>query len=160
MPSPVGHALAGVAVGWLVEGRPRLSTRAAAYAVVAASPDLDLLLETHRAATHGVGFTVLAALVAWVLTRRVRTAAAFGLAYGTHVLLDWLGTDTTPPIGLMALWPLSREYYESPYHVFMAVSRRYWLAEFWTYNVRVLARELLILSPFVAIAAIVRGRRP
>jgi inner membrane protein len=164
MPSPVGHALAGVAVGWLIERRPAVFTPAgalmtAAYGIVAASPDLDLLLESHRGPAHGIGFAVIAGIVAWLLTRRAPTAFAFALAYGSHVLLDWLGTDTTPPIGLMALWPWSREYYESPYHVFMAVSRRYWLPEFWTYNFRVLVRELLVLAPLVAIAAIARSRR-
>lgn len=163
MPTPVGHALAGVALGWLIEGRQALLTRAGAlttvaYGMVAASPDLDLLLETHRGPMHGVGFAAIAWLSAWVLTRRARTAAAFGLAYGSHVLLDWLGTDTTPPIGLMALWPFSREYYESPFHIFMAVSRRYWLSEFWTYNFRVLVRELLILGPAVLATGLLRGR--
>ena len=164
MPSPVGHALAGIAIGWLLEGRGNLRTRAgvlaaASYGIVAASPDLDLLMETHRGATHGIGFAVIAGLTAWVSSRRARTALAVALAYGSHILLDWLGTDTTPPIGLMALWPLSREYYESPHQIFMAVSRRYWLPEFWTYNFRVLLRELLILVPAVLIAAVVRGRR-
>lgn len=164
MPSPVGHALAGIAIGWLVEGRGNLRTRAgvlaaASYGMVAVSPDLDLLMETHRAATHGIGFAAVAGLIAWVSSRRARTALAVALAYGSHILLDWLGTDTTPPIGLMALWPFSREYYESPHQIFMAVSRRYWLPEFWTYNFRVLLRELLILMPAVLIAAAVRGRR-
>ena len=37
-----------------------------------------------------------------------RLALATGLAYATHTLLDWLGTDASPPIGIMALWPFSR----------------------------------------------------
>ena len=67
-------------------------------------------------------------------------AAMFAMAVGSHALLDWLGTDTSAPIGIMALWPFSGAYYESDAHVFMAVSRRYWLEEFWSYNARVLAR--------------------
>ena len=87
-------------------------------------------------------------------------ALAAGLAYATHTLLDWLGTDSSPPIGIMALWPFSRNYYESPWHIFMAISRRYWLPEFWTYNLRALGRELLILVPLtVLVIAIRKGRR-
>jgi hypothetical protein len=63
------------------------------------------------------------------------------------VLLDWLGTDTRPPVGVMALWPWSHLYYESPLHLFPAVSRRYWLAEFWVYNLEALFVELLLLLP-------------
>ena len=60
----------------------------------------------------------------------------------------------------MALWPLSREYFESPLHVFMAISRRYWLPEFWSYNLRALVRELVILTPLVAAVCLIRRWRP
>ena len=40
---------------------------------------------------------------------RAALVVAAALAYGSHLLLDWLGDDTTPPIGIMALWPFSRE---------------------------------------------------
>ena len=66
--------------------------------------------------------------------RSARLACAIAIAYASHTLLDWLGTDSSPPIGIMALWPFSRGYYESTWHVFMAISRRYWLPEFWTFN--------------------------
>ena len=41
----------------------------------------------------------------------------------------------------------------------MAISRRYWLPEFWTYNLRALARELLVFVPLVAFVLRYR-RRP
>jgi hypothetical protein len=41
----------------------------------------------------------------------------------------------------------------------MAISRRYWLPEFWTYNLRALARELLILVPLLTLVLVLR-RRP
>ena len=46
----------------------------------------------------------------------------------------------------MALWPFSRDYFEANAHLFMAVSRRYGLPEFWLYNLTVLAREVIILG--------------
>jgi hypothetical protein len=101
---------------------------------------------------------VLTFVVVALLTRNVRWGSAASAAWGSHVLLDWLAADTSPPIGEMALWPLTRSYYESSVHLFPAVSRRYWLMEFWTYNVKALAIELAILAP-IAAAVVVWGRR-
>ena len=89
----------------------------------------------------------------------LRFAGAVMAAYASHTLLDWLGTDSSPPIGIMALWPFSSEYYESHLHLFRAISRRYWLQEFWTSNARALAGELAILLPVIALVFFVR-RRP
>jgi inner membrane protein len=136
---------------------------AAAYGLVAASPDLDLLAGAHSGPTHGLGAAVIVGAIAWLFLRSsgfrgaARLALAAGVAYASHTLLDWLGTDTSPPIGIMALWPFSRDYFESPLHLFMAISRRYWLREFWIYNLRALVRELLILLPIVGI--VIRYRR-
>ena len=85
-------------------------------------------------------------------------ACAMTLAYASHTLLDWLGTDSSPPIGIMALWPFSSQHYESPWHVFMAISRRYWLPEFWTFNLLALGRELLILMPLAALVFATRRK--
>jgi inner membrane protein len=172
MPSPVGHALAGVAAGWLVRGAPAsvgldssAQRDAVLFAALGMAPDLDLLLGLHSGPTHGAGFAVLAAAAAWLpgagaSTGRLRLALACVLAYASHILLDWLGTDTSAPIGIMALWPFSQEYYQSGLHVFMAVSRRLFQPErFWMQNATALARELLILVPAVAIVVMTRRRR-
>jgi inner membrane protein len=89
MPSPVGHALAGVAVAWasdLAPGRrawrttdPKASlfaraggTLTLACGALAAAPDLDLFFPIrHRAVTHSLGaviviFIVAAAVTGWV----------------------------------------------------------------------------------------------
>jgi membrane-bound metal-dependent hydrolase YbcI (DUF457 family) len=156
VPSPVGHALGGIAVGWGIA--PRRDWRAAAVlAVVAVAPDLDLLVGDHRGFSHSVGAACIAGAIAWVITRRPRWGAAVAIAWASHVLLDWMSHDTRPPIGVMAFWPLTRDYYKSSLDVFPAVSRRYWLAEFWVYNLKALLVELVILGPA---AAIVLWRRP
>ena len=170
MPSPIAHALAGVAAGWIVDppsrrNGPAAVERAIAFSVLGMTPDLDLLFGAHSGPTHGLGAAVLVGLVAWLCLgalgrgRSGTTAAAGALAYASHTLLDWLGTDSSPPIGIMALWPIGRDYYESPLHVFMAISRRYWLPEFWTYNLRALVRELAILLPLAAVVFFTRRRR-
>jgi membrane-bound metal-dependent hydrolase YbcI (DUF457 family) len=126
-------------------------------------PDADLLVGAHSGPSHGLGAALLVSVVVWLArrpSRELRLAAACGFAYASHILLDWLGTDTSPPIGIMALWPVSRQYLDSGLNVFMAVSRRYWRPElFWRQNFLALLRELLILVPVLVIVQRLR-RRP
>jgi membrane-bound metal-dependent hydrolase YbcI (DUF457 family) len=148
------------------DDRREAVARAAVFGIAGAAADVDLLFHAHSGATHGLGAAVIAGLAAWVVfgllpagAWRARLAVAVAAAYATHTLLDWLSTDTSPPVGIMALWPVSRGYYESSLHIFMAISRRYWLPEFWTANLRALARELAILVPVVAVVFWYRRRR-
>ncbi len=163
-----------MAAGWIVRGT-RLPSRshpyglreAALFAALGIAPDLDLLVGIHSGPTHGLGIALLAATAAWIPgiaasapAGRLTLAIACVFAYASHTLLDWLGTDTSAPIGIMALWPFSRAYYESSLHVFMAVSRRFWQPElFWMQNLAALARELLILVPMLIGIAMARRRR-
>jgi inner membrane protein len=178
MPSPIGHALAGVVVGWMVDPPPEgdrhaATVRAALFGFAAVAPDFDFLVGAHRGPTHGIGSAAIAGALAWILLVRfrrparraaldaVRTASAIALAYASHTLLDWLGSDSTAPLGLMALWPFDRGYYQSNLQVFLAVSRRYWVpAEFWAGNLRALVRELAILLPLLAAVVWFRRGRP
>ncbi|MCA1560849.1 MAG: metal-dependent hydrolase [Acidobacteria bacterium] len=163
MPSPVGHVLGGLAAGWLVE-TPRPNRHWLVYGAAGALPDLDLIVGTHRGLTHSivaavaVGFAVAAIASTARASAPWKFGAAAGAAWASHVLLDWLGSDTSAPIGVMALWPFSHAYFESGLHVFMAVSRRYWLPEFVGHNLRALGREVVVLGPLVA--AIRWWRRP
>lgn len=170
MPSPVAHGLAGIVSGWLIDPPPRLDRRgmlqrSAMFAGVAMAPDLDLLFGAHSGPTHGLGAAIVAGMLSWWVLRQLEwrspavTACAVALAFASHTLLDWLGTDASPPIGIMALWPFSRGYYESHLHVFMAISRRYWLEGFWDQNLRAFARELAILLPLAALVVLMRRRR-
>jgi hypothetical protein len=118
----------------------------------------------HSGPTHGLGAALVAGACAWSSWLRVGNdrdrlvlAIACVAAYASHTLLDWLGTDTSPPLGIMALWPFSTTYYEAPWHIFMAVSRRFRQPDlFWDQNIRALMRELLILVPVVIAVAWVR----
>jgi hypothetical protein len=143
--------------------RDRQSLRRCAvlFGAAGAAADLDLIVGAHSGPTHGIGAAIVAGLFAFALrtawTRdRVAAGWRFGLAvaaaYSTHTLLDWLGTDTSPPIGIMALWPFTDRYYESSLHLFDAISRRYWLVpEFFVGNLEAIARELLLLLPPLAL---------
>lgn len=165
----MGHALGALLLTAPLRARFGWRGHAAAGAVVAAAvaPDLDLLIGRHSAETHSVGAALVAGVAVFAVMKargapRAWTwALVIACAVASHALLDWLGTDTSAPIGIMALWPFSRAYYESDLHLFMAVSRRYWLPEFWAYNFSVLARELLTLGlPALAVEWWLRkGRR-
>ncbi|MGE0462948.1 MAG: metal-dependent hydrolase, partial [Vicinamibacterales bacterium] len=157
MPSPVGHALGGLIVG-LVGGRESgVGSRSVLLAATAAAvlPDVDFLWSRHSMETHSLGAAVLAGLVvlAWSRGRAPRLALVIALAWASHVLFDWLGSDDTPPLGVMALWPLTSEFYFAHAYVFEAISRRTWLPNFWTHNIAAVSWELLILGPLAVLAA-------
>jgi hypothetical protein len=75
------------------------------------------------------------------------------------VLFDWLGSDTTPPLGVMALWPFSSEYYFANAFFFEAISRRYWLDNFITHNLKAVAQEIVILGPPLALVVWLRRKQ-
>lgn len=135
MPSPVGHALAAAALAWTVEAvwrsPVRVSARwslALACAALAVCPDLDLLYPPiHRTITHSLVAAALAGVMAWLLVRRTtrdawRVAVVCALAYGSHMLLDWMGGDTKLPAGIQLLWPFSDHWFISSWGVFRATT--------------------------------------
>ncbi len=115
------------------------------------APDLDFLWGRHNMETHSLGAAVLAGLVvlAWTNGRAPRLALAVTLAWASHVLFDWLGSDATPPLGVMALWPVTSEFYFAYAYVFEAISRRTHLPNFWPHNLWAVAKEVLMLAPVV-----------
>jgi membrane-bound metal-dependent hydrolase YbcI (DUF457 family) len=121
------------------------------FAAMACAPDLDFLIGRHSQETHSIGAVAIAtvALLAW--TRQPMLALAGGAAYASHLLFDWIGNDTSPPLGIMALWPFGREYYIAPVPLLEPVSRRYWLPGFWIHNLKVALSELLIFGSFAAL---------
>jgi LexA-binding, inner membrane-associated putative hydrolase len=131
-------------------------------AVAAVVPDLDFLWSRHNMETHSLGAAVLASLgvLAWTRGRGRRLALLVALAWASHVLFDWLGSDDTPPLGVMALWPLTSDFYFAHAYVFEAISRRTGLPNFWPHNLYAVATEVLMLVPITALAAWLRRRRP
>jgi membrane-bound metal-dependent hydrolase YbcI (DUF457 family) len=164
MPSPLGHALGGIAAGWIV-APPRERSVAgmlrsgALFAALALVPDVDLLFGQHQGPTHSLGAAMVAGLAVGAIARQARLGAAAACAYASHVFLDWLGADTAPPFGVMALWPLSHEHYLSRLDVFAGVLRFY-RPGFWIYNIRAVLRELVILVPIAWLVYRTRLRTP
>ena len=179
MPSPIGHALAGIAVAWgadLIPGDRTWRTapeRASWYrragdgltllcAGLGAAPDLDLAFAAHRTMTHSLvaaAFVGLVAAVAAAGGRRpvARVALMCAAAYGSHLLLDWLGTDNYPPRGIQLMWPFNREWYISDLDIFRQTARlRIFTHGPMMTNLRAVLQEVAILGPIVAALWLVR----
>ena len=167
MPSPIGHALSGLAVVWgadLLPSQPVSSPRLAlTCAALAALPDIDLLLPiAHRTATHSLAAVIavgLLMIVAGAVTGRVTTkiAVVCAAAYASHLLLDWMAVDLVPPRGLQLLWPFSDRWFISGWDVFRGTERRHLLtvATLRT-NLAAVTQEIAILAPVALVAWLVR----
>jgi membrane-bound metal-dependent hydrolase YbcI (DUF457 family) len=187
MPSPLGHALAGLAAAWSADLMP--GTRAwrttapgnpappAASSLfdraggaltlvcvgLAVAPDLDLLFDAHRSVTHSLSavaaITIIAAgVTGWVTPRPVwRVALMCGGAYATHLLLDWLATDTSVPYGIRVFWPFNDGWYLSGVNVFPGTERRrVFSLRTMRINLLAMAWETATLFPLVAALWLVR----
>jgi membrane-bound metal-dependent hydrolase YbcI (DUF457 family) len=161
VPSPVGHTLAALTVH-AVTSRARtdlLDPRRISVSLAAGlAPDLDLLVRFidgrnhHQAQSHSLGFALLAAAAVLLIARwrawpaGGRLALLAGAAWTSHVLLDYLGRDTHPPIGLMALWPVSSGYFKFPWPLFSDIGRRL-DGETMRHNAVAVAWEAVLLVP-------------
>ena len=152
MPTPIGHGLAGIAAGWVV-ARPAapgraLSVQTAALAMLGMAADLDLLVNRHSGETHSLGAAVVGASIAawwrWPIAReRWRIWLAAFAAWATHPLLDSLSPDTSPPIGIMAFWPVSSSYVQTGLAVFDPIWRRFWVPGAIRHDMLAVMREIL-----------------
>lgn len=166
MPSPVGHVLGGLATAFTADiaSRRRTSDRLLlTCGALAAIPDIDLLVRRyHRTATHSVTAVATVFIITAVVTGRVtrwRTAALCALAYGSHLLLDWLGADHHPPPGIQALWPFSPRWFISGAGLFRETSRLHLFTWATTLqNARTVLQEIVILLPIVAALWLVREK--
>jgi len=166
MPSPVGHAIAGAALARAIT--PKDTGLVVACAALAVAPDLDLVLpQNHRMATHSIGAVALVMILAILVTGRVmspkwdgawhrqdvvgarhRVVFALVAAFASHLLLDWLAVDNTPPRGIQLLWPFSDDWYISNWDLFRGTARRNVLtAQSMWINATAIAQEIVTLGP-------------
>jgi membrane-bound metal-dependent hydrolase YbcI (DUF457 family) len=171
MPSPLGHLMAGAMIGFAgqldtanaaepappsarvpIVGlvRQSLTPLVVVCATLGASPDLDMLVHTHRTWSHSLGAAgvvwAMAAVVAWRLRLPVlRVATICASAYASHVFLDWLAYPDSPTSGPMALWPFSHRHYSSGLDLFLELRprTRWGLRGLVRGNAHALAREFI-----------------
>src|SRR5689334_571990 len=120
MPSPIGHALSGVAIAWTASlaeaaGNPAGRTVSERWLPVcvalAAAPDLDLLVHgAHRTATHSVTAMLLVTIVAAAVTgqvTRLRASRFGGQAPGRASRFGGQAPDRASRFGAAARWRLA-----------------------------------------------------
>jgi membrane-bound metal-dependent hydrolase YbcI (DUF457 family) len=129
------------------------------FSLLAVAPDFDLLVGKHSTYTHSVGaITLVGVLIYGLNNQKKGQALSAMMAYGSHILLDWLGTDTSAPIGIMALWPLTNKFYQSQLFWFMAISRHFRASNFLSHNLYAVLRELVLLGPLLVMIGVYRFR--
>lgn len=118
MPLPVAHGLMGASIVAAVRARPgrRRFVPLLVGAGVANMADLDFFLvfifhskAWHRGFSHSItlALAVCLVLLLWPGARRAREALAYGLAFASHGILDYLTTKEGG--GVELLWPFSSE---------------------------------------------------
>ncbi len=177
MPSPVGHVIAGAAIGRAITpDDPRVVWWCA---ILATSADVDLLFPgAHRTVTHSVGAVMFVTILAILVTGKVTAVGvrpgdrsgdrsgtdpgrvgvrprvcplivgALVAAFASHIILDWLGADPTPPQGIKLLWPFSDGWYISGWDIFRGTARRniFTARSMWI-NATAIAQEIAITGP-------------
>src|SRR5262245_10161003 len=126
----LAHAAAGYLAYEALRPAGRHDAGLLATAVVCANlPDLDFLpglaignpTAFHRGATHTVMAAFVVAAAVWAVARWQRVmrpaalAAVSGMAYLSHLLLDWMTVDAVPPAGIQLLRPFSDAWLHAPW---------------------------------------------
>jgi membrane-bound metal-dependent hydrolase YbcI (DUF457 family) len=176
----LAHATAGyLAYEALRPAGPHRPWLLAGALVLANAPDLDflpgLVLGDPDAYHRGVTHTAAAALVvaaAIGLGARWRGAlrpwwwAAFaGVAYGSHLLVDWMTIDIVPPAGIQLLWPFTDRWLHAPFDLLgeVVIDRSGRLAFVWSLltptALLTWAREVAIALAIVATVHAARAAR-
>jgi inner membrane protein len=175
MPSTVGHSLmsyiiyratarpVGTPSGWLIS----------LYVFAANAPDLDFvpgllvgdLSRFHHGPSHSVGFAVFFGIVSSLFFTRRRYAFLIASSlYLSHVILDFLVQDPSPPHGVPLFWPFSNEYYMAPFAFFprfdyMSSSEKPLLSPIFSFhNLLTVLIEAALLVPVLMLVLSVRRR--
>ena len=167
---PLAHGLLGA--GLVVALHPRPLTRRFGLPffidpvfigmVLANSADFDFLLvftlhskAWHRGFTHSLVFAlfIVALFLLLLGRRRLAEALAYGLAYASHVLLDY-GTSRVSD-GVELLWPFTRERMKLGWHGLSEEPSKLTAAEI----LAALALELALFAPLLLGALLWRRAR-
>ncbi len=119
MPSPVGHSLAGYAI-YKLKGKKDRDLLFFSI-IIANLPDIDFLGNLfikgfHHGPLHSLFVSSLFGIIAGMMFRG--KGGLFFSLYTSHILLDYLIKDPSPPYGIMLLWPFNRDFYMAPFAFF------------------------------------------
>jgi inner membrane protein len=170
MPSPLGHSLMGYTIcRATIKPHVAHDWKLIALCVFAANaPDLDFLPglfvgdlgRYHHGASHSVIFAVFLGILAGTLFSRRIYAFGMGFSlYLSHVLLDYLVQDPSPPLGIPLFWPVTGEYYMAPFAFYRPFNYPTSFAEpvlstvFSFHNFLTMMTEILFLLPLLVLVS-------
>ena len=166
MPLPVAHGLLGASIIAALVRKPapnRFSIPFLIGAALANAADLDFLLVAafhskawHRGFSHSIAFAVFIVLLLIVLMGRnqLRNAVAYGLAFASHALLDFVTTKSGDGVAL--LWPFSSDKFAMGWWGLSEAPSKLTPVEI----VEALALEVLIFAPiFLGVFLLAPERR-
>jgi hypothetical protein len=169
MPSPIGHSLGSLAVGWLT-GRPAppwrdLLIQIVVLAAIGMAPDLDLLWGRHSRETHSIGAAVLVGFVASWQRWPVGPASRAGIfvcvaaTWFIHPVMDAFSIDNADPVGVMLWWPFSGSFVHSAYAFFDPISRHWNSPDIWRHNFTAALHEIGRLAPLAVVVLLIKRQR-
>jgi len=186
MPLPVAHSLAGYAIAEATDIRLAKKTwiNVSIFAALANLPDIDYLPgfllgqpnRFHHLWTHSLGFALLVGLlggfICWRQRRNLiqaeKPAPQFGLyflmisaAVFSHCVLDLFTEDSSPPYGMLMLWPFDQGFYDVTWNLFPSThksneSATFFASLFQWHNVKIALREFLMMASIVGLVKLIR----
>jgi len=172
MCSPVGHGLAGYILYLAWNRNYQLIgdwKKIVLYLFAANAPDLDFIPgilvgdanRFHHGISHTLGFSVLFALSMYVMSgfKRKKDFIIFFLLYFSHVVIDFLTADTSPPFGVMLFWPFTQRYFISSYSVFFDIHHLTLSDLFDLHNIKAMAWEAAVFFSIIVLLVFAREIR-
>ena len=178
MPTPIGHSLAG-AIIYAVSTKGKNLLKSWRWLVscvaFAALADIDFLpglfgrLELanrlHRHLTHTLLFAIAVSGIAFGVLRilkrprPVRGCFILFCCMGSHILLDLLGKDFRPPIGVPFLSPFTAKSFKIPVGFFLDLHKDTYAEIFSLRTAGILVHEVLLFGGILVIIAALKLRR-
>jgi membrane-bound metal-dependent hydrolase YbcI (DUF457 family) len=178
MPSPVGHTLAAYAAmlvldAGLITSRYKMNLAIGAAFIFGTLADADFVVAQfttipylrHHYFSHSIPFAAALTLLIWALLKLFRFQNAkkisivLGVAYGTHLLLDYLAEDGSKPYGIPLLWPFSHHHFIAPVNIFFSIHRGELGAIFSLHNLAAILIEIAVMAPVAALAFLIVRRK-
>jgi len=162
MPLPIAHGLLGASVAAAVHPKPtnRFCIPLLVGALLANAPDFDFLLvfifrskDFHRGFSHSITLALVVFLIfIWRFGRqRFREATAYGLAFASHCVLDFLTTKEGGGIELLS--PFSSQRFVFGWLGLSEMPSKLSAAEI----VQTLGVEFLLFAPLLVLILFLRN---
>ena len=126
---------------------------------------LGLANSTHRHVTHTLLFCVVVFGAAVLLMKAFRAAGVWRSSFVlfccslSHILLDLLGKDSRPPIGLPFLWPFVGRSFKIPIALFPDLKKDTYAEIFSLRTMWIVGYEVAVFGLIFLLLAVYRRRR-